>query len=55
MKKQKEEEEMNRAATKIGAAYRGKRARREVAKLKDEKNKKKKVPKSVVTAEPEKK
>lgn len=32
---------MNRAATKIGAAYRGKRARREVAKLKAEKTKKK--------------
>ena len=28
---------MNQAATKIGAAYRGKRARREVAKLKADK------------------
>lgn len=34
---------MNRAATKIGAAYRGKRARREVAKIKAEKAKKKTV------------
>lgn len=34
---------MNKAATKIGAAYRGKRARREVAKLKAEKAKKKTV------------
>ena len=35
---------MNQAATKIGAVYRGRKARREVAKLKADKNQKKKVP-----------
>lgn len=54
IKKKKEEDEMNKAATKIGAAYRGKRARREVAKIKAEKSKKKKVPKAKETVEPEK-
>lgn len=44
IKKQKEDQEMNKAATKIGAAYRGRKARKEVAKLKAEKKAKAKVP-----------
>ena len=52
IKKQKEDEEMNKAATKIGEAYRGKRARRDVAKLKaDKKVKLKKKEESPTTDE----